>query len=237
MLCGAPGHAGTEGSYFSVIVSDIEKSAAWYRRVLGLEEKTRLDGGGQFQIVNLHGPGLFVELIATDSALDRPEGRIEGPFKVGLLVPDLDHFLTRLPESMQRPELVTDTRNALRLVQILDPDGNTVQVMQAIAETPDLPDPLEAGWKGEAVCEALHQSAAQRILRCSFPPSVGHERHYHSPHFGYALAGGRMRITDARGTREVDLATGSSFSSDGVAWHEVVNVGDSTVVYLIVEPR
>ncbi len=46
-----------------------------------------------------------------------------------------------------------------------------------------------------------------------------------------------MQITDASGVREVDLATGSSFSSDGVEWHEVVNVGDSTVVYLIVEPK
>jgi len=31
--------------------------------------------------------------------------------------------------------------------------------------------------------------------------------------------------------------TGSSFTSPGVEWHEVVNVGDTTVVYLIVEPK
>ena len=73
--------------------------------------------------------------------------------------------------------------------------------------------------------------------RCSFPPSVGHERHFHGRHFGYAIAGGRMRITDASGTREVNLATGSSFTSPGVAWHEVVNIGDTTVVYLIIEPK
>jgi len=101
----------------------------------------------------------------------------------------------------------------------------------------DLPDPLEAGWQGTQVCERLHEDEEQRILRCSFPPSVGHERHFHRRHFGYAIAGGRMRITDARGTREVDLATGSSFVSDGVDWHEVLNVGDTTVVYLIVEPK
>ncbi len=46
-----------------------------------------------------------------------------------------------------------------------------------------------------------------------------------------------MRITDANGNRDVDFATGSSFTSPGVAWHEVVNVGDTTVVCLIVEPR
>lgn len=46
-----------------------------------------------------------------------------------------------------------------------------------------------------------------------------------------------MRITDATGTRDVSLAAGSSFTSDVVAWHEVVNIGDSTVTYLIVDPK
>lgn len=66
---------------------------------------------------------------------------------------------------------------------------------------------------------------------------VGHERHFHPRHFGYAIAGGRVRIIDASGTRELSLETGSSYSSDGVAWHEIENIGDSTIVYLIVEPR
>lgn len=46
-----------------------------------------------------------------------------------------------------------------------------------------------------------------------------------------------MRINDETGVREVDLPTGSSFTSDGVAWHEVLNIGDTPVVYLIVEPK
>lgn len=100
----------------------------------------------------------------------------------------------------------------------------------------ELKDPLAAGWEGQPVCEKLHEDADNRILRCTFPPGVGHERHFHAPHFGYALSGGRMRMTDSRGVREVDLATGSSFSSDGVDWHEVFNIGTTTVSYLIVEP-
>lgn len=102
---------------------------------------------------------------------------------------------------------------------------------------PPLPDALEAGWKGKSVCEMLHEDPEQRILRCTFPPAVGHERHFHRRHFGYVLAGGRMRVTDADGVREVVLATGSDFSSEGVAWHEVLNVGESTAVFLMVEPR
>ncbi|WP_260483342.1 cupin domain-containing protein [Sphingomicrobium flavum] len=100
-----------------------------------------------------------------------------------------------------------------------------------------LPDPLEAGWQGKPVCEVLHEDAAQRVLKCTFAPGVGHERHYHARHFGYALSGGTMRLTDNKGTHEVELATGSHFASEGTPWHEVLNVGDTTVIYLIVEPR
>lgn len=108
--------------------------------------------------------------------------------------------------------------------------------LAAYADEPELPDPLEAGWKGEPVCEKLHEDDDQRILRCTFSPGVGHERHFHPKHFGYAIAGGRVRIIDADGVRELSLETGSSYSSDGVAWHEIENIGDSTIVYLIVEP-
>ena len=100
-----------------------------------------------------------------------------------------------------------------------------------------LPGPLAAGWQGKPVCEKLHDDAHQRVLRCTFPPGVGHDRHQHTRHFGYALSGGKMRITDAKGSREAEIKAGSSFASEGVAWHEVLNVGSTTVQYLIVEPR
>lgn len=109
--------------------------------------------------------------------------------------------------------------------------------LAACSSTQSLPDPLAAGWQGSPVCEQLHEDTRQRVLRCTFPPGVGHERHFHDPNFGYALSGGRMRITDSAGTRDLNLATGSYFSSSGTEWHEVENIGDTTVVYLIVEPR
>lgn len=98
-----------------------------------------------------------------------------------------------------------------------------------------LPSALEAGWHGSTMCELLEQAQSYRVLRCTFPPGTGHERHFHPANFGYALSGGTMRITDASGTRTVEVATGSHFSSAGTAWHEAVNVGDTTVSYLIVE--
>lgn len=102
---------------------------------------------------------------------------------------------------------------------------------------PALPDALTAGWQGKKVCELLHQTATNRVLRCTFPPGVGHERHFHPAHFGYALSGGRMRITTAEGTREVEIRRGSSFTSKGVPWHVGRNVGKTTVTYLMVEEQ
>lgn len=46
-----------------------------------------------------------------------------------------------------------------------------------------------------------------------------------------------MEITDDSGVREVDVRTGSSFTSSGIEWHEVRNIGDTTSVYLIVEQK
>ena len=100
-----------------------------------------------------------------------------------------------------------------------------------------LPDPLEAGWLGKKVCELLHEDEKQRIVRCTFPPGVGHEKHYHDPHFGYTLAGGMVRITDAKGTREATIKTGDTHLSNGTPWHQIVNIGETTIVYLLVETK
>jgi hypothetical protein len=105
------------------------------------------------------------------------------------------------------------------------------------AAAPPLPSALEAGWEGERTCQLMHETPTHRVLRYTSPPGVGHERHFHPPHFAYALSGGRMQINDAKGTRTVDLATGSSYSNPGIPWHEGLNVGETTVIYLIVEER
>jgi hypothetical protein len=46
-----------------------------------------------------------------------------------------------------------------------------------------------------------------------------------------------MRITDASGTEDRETPDGASWWSDGVDWHEALNVGETTTVYLIFEPR
>jgi len=98
-----------------------------------------------------------------------------------------------------------------------------------------LPDPLEAGWQGQSVCEVLQDTKELRVLKCTFPPNVGHEKHYHAPHFGYTINGSTFKITDQNGTREVNVPSNYSFSNDTIVEHEVLNIGDSTAVFLIVE--
>jgi len=100
-----------------------------------------------------------------------------------------------------------------------------------------LSDPLEAGWKEQSVCEVIEENDALRVLKCTFPPGVGHERHYHNAHFGYTLSGSTFRIKDTAGIREVKVPTGSDFYNEHIEWHEVLNIGDSTAIFLIIEPK
>ena len=122
------------GSYFAVIVSDVETASTWYQETLGLEEKTRFTEEGRYDVINLAGSQLFVELLELAAAEERPEHRVEGPFKVGMLVRDIDVFIASLPDSIEPPEIIADERNNLLLIQLRDPDNYIVQVMQLLEE-------------------------------------------------------------------------------------------------------
>jgi len=100
-----------------------------------------------------------------------------------------------------------------------------------------LQGPLETGWKGKNVCEKIGENAHENILRCIFPPGVGHERHKHHANFGYAISGGKVQIKDEKGIRTLELSTNSYFDSSGTKWHEILNVGETTIVYIILESK
>ena len=100
-----------------------------------------------------------------------------------------------------------------------------------------LKDPLQAGWNNKSVCEVVEDNPKVRVLKCTFPPGVGHERHFHASHFGYTIKGSKFQIKDTTGIREVNVPTGTEFYNEGIAWHEVLNIGDSTAVFLIIEPK
>lgn len=97
---------------------------------------------------------------------------------------------------------------------------------------------LCAGWEGERVCEQLQEDAQIRVLRCTFPPGVGHQMHYHPPHFGYVLSGNSvMRITTDAGVVDRPVRAGSSFSNDAEIQHAALNIGTETTTYLIIEKK
>lgn len=123
-----------EGSYFAIIVSDVEASRNWYQTVLGLEQISRSTERGRYDIINMAGPGLFVELLELDAAAERPGGQIEGPFKVGMLVDDLTAFAAGLPATTAEANIIYDEKNSVVLLQLKDLDNNTVQVMQRVEE-------------------------------------------------------------------------------------------------------
>lgn len=108
----------------------------------------------------------------------------------------------------------------------------------ASAQLAPLPMALCAGWQGERTCELLSEDAQTRILRCTFPPGVGHEMHYHPPHFGYVLSGDSiMRVRTAEGVVDRPVRAGQTFSNDREVVHEPVNIGTETTTYLIVERK
>jgi quercetin dioxygenase-like cupin family protein len=107
----------------------------------------------------------------------------------------------------------------------------------AAARDADVMDALDAGWAGVRRCEKLHEDDYIRVLRCTFPPNVGHERHSHPASFAYVLSGGHVQITDATGTRQLESKTDQYMANKPVEWHEGLNTGDTTLRYLIVEKK
>ena len=114
----------------------------------------------------------------------------------------------------------------------------TLQVHTVVADNPpDLPNAFDAGWQGQETCELLFEDDSIRVGRCVFPPGIGHEKHYHNPHFGYVLEGGVLRIVDSNVEREVTTQSGGSWSTTTITVHEALNIGETTTSYLITEPK
>ena len=112
-------------------------------------------------------------------------------------------------------------------------------VTSALAvDTAGLPEAFDAGWKGEKTCELLYETDEVRVGRCTFLPGIGHEKHFHSPHFGYVLEGGTLSITDDQGqVQQRQTITDTGWSTSEITVHSALNVGDTTTSYLIVEPK
>jgi len=127
--------------YFSaVIVRNVDSSAAWYQSVFNLRVQNRInDTERGFRVMILTSPSFLLELIENRSwpdqksiLADRPEGtRIQGFFKIGFTVPDMDVCLKRLAELRIVPERIyTDSETKKRNFLVTDPDGNLIQFFE-----------------------------------------------------------------------------------------------------------
>jgi quercetin dioxygenase-like cupin family protein len=99
------------------------------------------------------------------------------------------------------------------------------------------PDATGVEWQGKKPCEKLHEDDQVRILRCTFPAGSKHLRQQHPAHFVYTLGGGKLEVTNETGTSQREATTDAYVANAPIAWHEVTNVGDTTLRFLVVETK
>lgn len=128
--------------YFSaIIVSDVENSIEWYSKNLGFEVLNRVDMSDRgFKQANLKRGSALVELIELNTAISQAEllqnrpqrSRIQGFFKFGFTVSELDSWVEFLTESgvQFNGSVVEDPNSGQRMVIVLDPDGNRIQLFE-----------------------------------------------------------------------------------------------------------
>ena len=135
-----------------ITVSDLERSLAFWRDVLGFEfshtayQKGELAQeitgvkGAEIKLAVLKAPGGHkIELLEYLAPADRQRGNLRpcdiGSVHVALLVEDLDAVLAQIAASgwkaAGKPQTLTTGPNAgKRVVYVRDPDGTTIEFMQ-----------------------------------------------------------------------------------------------------------
>ena len=128
--------------YFTaIIVTDIDTSSQWFSDVLGFEMLNRVDMEERgFRQANLKRGNAAIELIEINTAIyprDILQGRtnrtqIAGFFKIGFSASDFDKWEKFLSKSGVKfhGSLVRDETTNKRIVIILDPDGNRIQLFE-----------------------------------------------------------------------------------------------------------
>ncbi len=118
--------------YAMVFVSDMARSVAFYRDVLGLPLKFTSPGWSEFAT---EGATLALHMTAeSGSAVDGGHGEPAGRCRPGLQVPSLEAFHQRMVElhvpCLQEPTMVFGARVA----QYVDPDGLVISIGEERAD-------------------------------------------------------------------------------------------------------
>lgn len=142
-----PVHSQLDSSYnlnsnfTALLVDDLDASLDWYRTVLGFDVVSRTDSEERgFSQANLIRGDERLELVtlmnikSLSELLGRPADDVllNGIFKFGFAVDDFDrwamHF--RKQNVAFRGEVVEDPQSGKRMVVLLDPGGNRVQIFE-----------------------------------------------------------------------------------------------------------
>ncbi|MDW3210386.1 MAG: VOC family protein [Reichenbachiella sp.] len=128
--------------YFNaIIVSNMDSSLVWYQQTLGYEvlnSKQFPEMG--FKQANLKKGNASLELIELNSAIDPKElilnydskTKVLGLFKLGFQVDDFDLWIAflKLKQVSFNGGVVKDETTGKRIVIILDPDSNRIQLFE-----------------------------------------------------------------------------------------------------------
>jgi quercetin dioxygenase-like cupin family protein len=113
--------------------------------------------------------------------------------------------------------------------------GLLISASAAISE--DVPDALSVEWQGQHPCEKLYEDAEIRAMRCTLAPGAIHVRHSHPGYLAYTISGGKAEVRDDKGTRQGQPKTGGFSNTPPTPWHEVINIGDTTLSFLVIEKK
>jgi beta-alanine degradation protein BauB len=84
------------------------------------------------------------------------------------------------------------------------------------------------------VYKCLNENDKVRVLKLVFKPGDVAKTHHHPDHVVYALKGGKMSLTTAGKTQEMEIKAGSVMFLDAQD-HEAKNIGKTTLNLLVVE--
>ena len=129
-------------AYFSaIIVNDIESSIIWYSNNFGFKVLNKIESEEKgFKQANLKCGNILIELIELKSSLspnsilkNHPKKtKIDGFFKFGFLVSEFEKWVDYLKKSKVEfyGSVVTDNVSGKKMLLILDPDGNRIQIFE-----------------------------------------------------------------------------------------------------------
>src|SRR6478672_3198557 len=102
---------------------------------------------------------------------------------------------------------------------------------------PMYPTPCQSSGRATTPVKSCSRNAQVLVARCTFPPGAMHVCHSHPSYLSYVVSGGQAQIQDEKGVRKVNVVAGALADVPPTPWHELTNVGDTTLQFVVVEKK